>query len=953
MSDASETDLSAKLANLKQLFDQGVLPEDLYRAALKGLGIDPNTVFDLREQKIDEQKNVAGNYYDHSTTIYQSLPPSPTLDADTALSRYLRHVIEANRRLPLQGIRSASGLVSIELEEIYITLTATIRRTVAEEQTWIEEMARAAPDEAEHLGMVRPRETVQQVKVNVQEALADHTRLVVLGDPGCGKTTLLRYLALTFARNLDGEAGLVESRLRLTFRFAVQSPLVFILLETQWPLWSVNPKIGTTYAEIACEEQRLPVLLPLRGFARYLEKHHPDAGTDGPRQMLDFLNDYFANQDIALPERFFADRLVRGECALLLDGADEIADLPMRYRIARIIEQFTIAYPDNRYIVTSRIVGYIDAAQLGVDYAITTVCDFTWNDIERFVAYWNRAVEVTLAGGETPYVFNRAREQATKLLDAIRDNERVRDLAVNPLMLTVIALVQRYRAQLPERRAELYEEAIEVLLSHWDVAKGIMAKVVIAGRELDAGDRRGLLEPVALWMMEQHAREIEADELRRQLEECFLEMTGDGWQAGKAVDEFLRLINERSGLLAERGQGVYAFSHLTFQEHLAARAVADKADYVAFTLARLGDSWWREVILLEAGYLSTQGKQRVTALIQALMDCVHEPDLYHNLVLAAECLRDVGAARVTSDLFAEIQRHIRREFEQPLRKSVYSDQRDLIRRRTVAAEALAHIESGASGTQPAFWRLPYGEPVWVDVPAGEFWIGGDGQYDSQPVHRLHLDSFQIARVPVTNVQYRFFVEAKKYHLPGHWHDGKIPRELESHPIVNVSWHDAMEYCRWLSEMTGKPVTLPSEAQWEKAARGNADKRAYPWGNEWDETKCNTSDLGISGTTPVGIFPDGVSPYGCLDMIGNVWEWTISLWGKGVSKPDFKYPYSLADGRENPEADGKVLRVVRGGSFVSARDFCRCAYRNRYFSHINWNYYGFRVAISFISPNSAL
>ena len=117
----------------------------------------------------------------------------------------------------------------------------------------------------------------------------------------------------------------------------------------------------------------------------------------------------------------------------------------------------------------------------------------------------------------------------------------MRELAVNPLMLTVIALVQRYRALLPERRAELYEEAIEVLLGHWDVARGLATTNLIAGRELDAGDRRSLLEPIALWMMEQHAREIEADQLRQQLGQRFYEMLGDWRMAGKAVDAFLQI----------------------------------------------------------------------------------------------------------------------------------------------------------------------------------------------------------------------------------------------------------------------------------------------------------------------------------------------------------------------------------------------------------------------------
>ena len=275
---------------------------------------------------------------------------------------------------------------------------------------------------------------------------------------------------------------------------------------------TIRIKDAQDAAKVKLSESRLPIMLPLRDFAKQLQEHYKDSSTDGPMLLLNFLNIYFENQDIKLPARFFASRLQQGECLVLLDGIDEVADLPMRHRIARIIEKFTITYPGNRYVVTSRIVGYTDAARLGEHYAVTTVRDFNWDDITRFVTYWNRSIEIALAGGETEYSTQQARDQIKNLLKAIKGSERVRELAVNPLMLTVIALVQRYRVKLPERRAELYEEAIEVLLSHWDVAKGLSASMTVAGRELDAGDRRSLLEPIALWMMEQHAREIETAE---------------------------------------------------------------------------------------------------------------------------------------------------------------------------------------------------------------------------------------------------------------------------------------------------------------------------------------------------------------------------------------------------------------------------------------------------------
>ncbi|HOU13056.1 MAG TPA: SUMF1/EgtB/PvdO family nonheme iron enzyme [Anaerolineae bacterium] len=865
----------------------------------------------------------------------------PCPDPADVLACYLKRVIDENGRLQLQGIRSASGLVSIELEEVYVTLTTTVRKTVTDEEAWVEEMAKRAPGERPDR-FSKPVRSVEQVKVQIQEALAMHPRLVVLGDPGSGKTTLLRYLALTFARDFLS-TDLTDA--------------------TDWgknPLKSVQ-SVDTSLVKqrLGLDERRLPILLPLRDFARYLEKECSDVGADGPKMLLDYLRLYFANQNLALPADFFETRLKAGECLALFDGVDEVASMATRQRIVRILERFTLAYPQNRYVVTSRIVGYTAGARLGADYAVTTVRDFTNDDIERFARHWNRAVEIVLAGGATDYALRKGETEAKKLIEAIKSNARVRELAVNPLLLTVIALVQRYRAQLPDRRVELYEEALEVLLVQWDAVKGLEEAdiAVLQDLKLDAGDRRSLLEPIALWLMEHHAREIELDDLRRQLAQPFYGMLKDWRLAAKAVDGFIALINARSGLLTERGQGLYAFSHLTFQEHLAARAIADRADNVSYTLARLGDSWWREVVLLEAGYLSTQGKRRATELIRAIMEHQPEPEPYHNLVLAAEAVRDVGQARTEGDLAGEIQAHLRKAFETPLKKG--ADLKMLVQRRAAAAEALGKIESGGYGAQPAFWTLPYGEPVWVEIPAGEFSMGTtkeqavalSRQYSGwdfdieTPQHKVRLESYWIAKVPITNAQYRLFVEATRQSAPRHWENGAVPRGLESHPVVNVTWHEAMAYCRWLSEVTGKSVTLPSEAEWEKAARGAVDKREYPWGDTWKEGYCNSSELGVGGTTPVGIFPEGASLDGCLDMVGNVWEWTRSLWGKDWQKPDFKYPYRDEKKRENLEAGDEILRVLRGGSFRDIRDFARCAFRYWNLPNLRYDYFGFRVVVS--------
>jgi formylglycine-generating enzyme required for sulfatase activity len=247
------------------------------------------------------------------------------------------------------------------------------------------------------------------------------------------------------------------------------------------------------------------------------------------------------------------------------------------------------------------------------------------------------------------------------------------------------------------------------------------------------------------------------------------------------------------------------------------------------------------------------------------------------------------------------------------------------------------------------------EPEMVLIPAGEFLMGSDPSKDEyayeheQPQHTLYLPEYYIAKTPVTNAQYAAFVETTKHHVPEVWEGSNPPEGKEDHPVVYVSLHDAVAYCKWLAEMTGKPYWLPSEAEWEKAARGTGG-RLYPWGNEWDAQRCNTYEGGPKRTTPAGYYsPRGDSPYGCADMAGNVWEWTRSMWGKERVKSDFKYPYDPTDGRENLGAGDEVLRVLRGGSWYDNRVFGRCAFRGRYFPTNQWLYYGFRIVVSPISP----
>jgi formylglycine-generating enzyme required for sulfatase activity len=234
------------------------------------------------------------------------------------------------------------------------------------------------------------------------------------------------------------------------------------------------------------------------------------------------------------------------------------------------------------------------------------------------------------------------------------------------------------------------------------------------------------------------------------------------------------------------------------------------------------------------------------------------------------------------------------------------------------------------------------------IPAGEFLMGSpkldkNAEDDERPQFYHYLPDYYLAKTPVTQAQYSVFLRGTARKAPNGWTD-RIPlRGEEDHPVVNVSWYDARDYWQWLSAVTGRSYALPSEAEWEKGAQGT-DGRLYPWGNQWDVMNCNSRERGLMKTTPVHAYPQGVSPYGLLDMAGNVEEWTQSLWGKRGNKADYRYPYRPTDGRENPDAGRRVARVLRGGAFDDGYWGMRCPCRRRHSPNASFRNVGFRVVM---------
>ena len=269
-------------------------------------------------------------------------------------------------------------------------------------------------------------------------------------------------------------------------------------------------------------------------------------------------------------------------------------------------------------------------------------------------------------------------------------------------------------------------------------------------------------------------------------------------------------------------------------------------------------------------------------------------------------------------------------------------------RTSIARPTLLPPVGSASGER---WTRPTDGADMAYVPAGEFVMGspdGEGHADEHPQHGVHLDAFWIDRYEVSNDQYRQCVEASACDAPTSctWGEPTYGDTGKAdHPVVCVSWHDAEAYCQWAG------ARLPTEAEWEKAARGT-DALKYPWGNTFDGSRLNFCDRncefddwkdtdvddGYARTAPVGTYgPAGASPYGALNMAGNVYEWVADWHDRGY--------YSRSPDRNPPGPDSGEYRVVRGGSWGGDPGWVRSAYRGGDFPVITNSSNGFRCVVS--------
>lgn len=828
-------------------------------------------------------------------------------EANSVIAHYLTALASDLAGLKLGEIDASAGQPRqspLELADIYVPLDTTLHipqdLTLAQ---WLK--GGAARDEIDPKRKMRP--------VSALEALAEHRELTLLGKPGGGKSTFGAMVLLALAQAWPGHepAGLGE-----TWRHGALLPIRVILrrFAEQLPSGGRDPQAGDLWDFIGKDL---------------------DAGGFG----------------LSADTTKYVQSIARERGALiLLDGLDECGDSKRRERVLAAVREFMQhAGAKCRFVLTARPYAWPEGADPA--RGVFALADLNDAQIAQFIRAWYAAM--TERAWLTPGEAKRKREDLLK----VRQRADLLPLAQNPLLLTLMTTLHTNRGRLPDDRADLYNDSVELLLLRWNrqigADRALLDELDMPGLKLS--DLREALEELAFTIHERSAGQDSAADIGEdRLVRAFSSLLNSRDKAAVVVE----YIEKRAGLLLGQGEKdgerQYTYPHRTFQEFLAACHLAAKSDFAAecVRLARAAAAHWQVVLPLAARLAKAE---RGTSAADGLVHGVsfgEYPDRPNTAdwacaLLAGNQLLEIGLGTINK---GEHTRAI------AVRVAGWLDAGLPLHPEAGGAEAVQRAQAGnvlAALGDPRFdpqrFHLPKGDMLgFAFIPADPgFCIGTRGA--NAPKNEANdapspAPDFYIARYPITVAQFREYAEATG-NKPG---DEAALHAPDNRPVTRISWQEALKYCGWLNErLAGLPdntitglinagwhITLPSELEWEKAARGGLRDQAYPWGDDADTNLANYGDTGIGDTSAVGCFP--ANGYGLYDMSGNVFEWTRSLYKV--------YPYN--DGCENLDVENKAIMVVRGGCWLYPPDYARCAWRDRNLPVTRVDRLGFRVVLRF-------
>lgn len=815
-----------------------------------------------------------------------------------AVRRYLEAARSLYGKVQLLGF-DASVRVPLRLDDLYVPLTAVIdRRGLGRNVLASEQHADAMLD---GLGLgLREEAPVTLANAFPRAAKRRQRGIALLGDPGSGKTTHLKQVLLKVVADGPESIGLPAGTVP-----------VFL------PLRELSER-GKGLAAIVQQQLQRRSLCADEGFGRALYEH--------------------------------------GRLLVLLDGLDEVADAKERAEVARWVEDALGGMPEAWFMVSCRYAGYTRDVALDDWFLELHLRPMDDAQMQAFVERWYASVEAAVY--EDPQQARAvADEQAAALVGALSERgvkavQRVYALTRNPLLLTVICLVHRDRGRLPRARVQLYEEAIGVLLKRHRLRHEPSGELGKTKAHLDREQALTVLQHVAGWMHEEKRERASKAELREPVARALASLRGVTLDA----EGFLKEIRDESGLLTGWGVDEYGFMHLGFQEHLAARWIRNEArrqPRIVWELARrFGDSWWQEVILL---LVALPNPSMFDELMRAV---VRQPGFaaWVGGETMRLCLSE--AVEVTAAPFVDLVTLGDGEGRLAERQVAAAEllAREMPRELDGIAEALvrhptAEVRAWWTARRRHVGRVEVGQPrvrvdersgvelVWIE--GGTFVMGspeeeagrevysnaylqalkvqlGFSGHPESPQHAVTLAGFWLAKTPVTNAQYRRFLEDPNRRVevrePENWGDRQYNQDEQ--PVVGVSWREAEAYCNWAG------LVLPTEAQWEHACRAGTTTRYWSGDGEEDLARVGWY-RGNSEDRLHAVKEKDANPWGLHDMHGNVWEWcrdALTPYGSSVR----------VDDGPRKEPVGDVPRVLRGGGWFDdahlARAACRFGHR---------------------------